>query len=97
VVDFKSFPYGDSAVEWRRRIEDVTGAPFRVSYPGVVEASTALDAAYESRDLGALGAVARSYGARYVVIPAARATACDVVRAEGRWALVETADTCTGT
>jgi hypothetical protein len=95
VVDFKSFPYGDAAVEWLRRIEDVSGAPFRVTYPGVGEASRALDAAYGSRDLGDLGAVARSYGASYVVIPAARASSCDVLHEEGRWALVATGDDCT--
>ena len=96
VVDFKSFPYSaESLVEWLRRIEDVSGTRFSITYAGVTEASTALDAAYRARGLVALGAVARAYDARYLVVPAPLAAACDVVHAQGDWALIETGAACT--
>ena len=95
VVDFKSFPYGaESSLEWLRRIEDVTGAPFTVTYAGVTEASQALDVAYQSRGLSALGSVARAYDARYLVVSTTLAAGCDVLHAEGDWALVVAADSC---
>jgi hypothetical protein len=62
VVDYKGFPFTDAGMrEWRRRMEDVLGGPL------TRDLAFELDQRYRSRSGADLAALARAYGAEYVL------------------------------
>ena len=74
VVDFKSFAFADQAIlEWYARLVAVTGRALRLGDGFDAE----LRRAYDAQPVASLVAVARSYGATYVVVPIGALTAVD--------------------
>jgi hypothetical protein len=71
VVDFKAFPMaGDEMVEWRQRLEDVTGRSIRTDGAGGTRLLRELTAAYRQRSRTDLETVARHYDASYLLVAA---------------------------
>ena len=88
VADFKHVPQLASELpEWHRRLREITGNADLTALPGTFERKVvALDAAYRSRPLPALRAVADAYGAGYIVAPPGEPGAV-FVSGDGRWAV----------
>ena len=88
VVNFKHVPQLASELPvWRERMQAVLGEPLEADGRTFVQRRADMEPTYRARDPADLRAVARRYGATYLIVPATEGAL--FTTADGRWSVVE--------